>query len=382
MVALASKPIDAASEVSDASKRVGMDAEEYQKWAFAAKQSGIEADKLETLMKKQQTVFADATGGNKKAAEAYKKLGIEIKGLTSGQAFEKVISSLANMSDETKRNEIANDLFGKSYADLAPLLAEGASGIDKLRQEAVDLGAVMANDTVAAGDQLGDTIDKLKGMFNGIAMQLGATLLPYIQQLADKIIENKDSIILWVTAGFDFLSAAITFVGDNLNWIIPILAATVSGFIAFKVISTITAIMTGFTAITTGASTAMGIFNAVLAANPIGLIVTLIGLAIGALVALEMKTQWVSKTFKWFIDMISGGLNLVRDFLSAAGEAANVALDNLGLGGNGNPKVTTQKSIVTKQNTSTKTVTIQNVNMYTKADKAQSLAQLDFLTGF
>lgn len=282
LLGLGVKAINAASDINDASKRVGMSAEEYQKWAYAAKISGVETDKLEALMKKQQTTFANATEGNKAASEAYQKLGINIKGLTSGDAFNKAISALASMQDETARNALANDLFGKSYADLAPLLAEGAGGIDALKQEAADLGMVMSNDTVAAGDNLGDTIDKLKGAFMGIVNTLGASLFPYIQQLADKILENKDVIAGYITSAVDVLTNSIIWLSQNLNWIIPILAGVVGGFIAFQIVSFVSGLMTTFTAITTGASGAMAIFNAIMAANPIGLV----ALAIAGLIAI------------------------------------------------------------------------------------------------
>lgn len=192
--ALVMNVADSASAVADASARVGMSAEDYQKWIYAAKQSGMEASTLENLMRKQQTVFANATAGNKTAAQAYKDLGIDIKGLTSGDAFDKAITALSEMSDETKRNELANKLFGKSYAELTPMLKNGASGIKALKDEAVKMGAVMSNDTVAAGDNLGDTIDKIKAGFSGMINNLVGSVLPIVQQLMDIIIENMPMI--------------------------------------------------------------------------------------------------------------------------------------------------------------------------------------------
>lgn len=328
LIALGTKAMNTASDISDASKRVGMSAEEYQQWTYAAKQSGIEADKLEAIMKKQQTAFANATEGNKTAAEAYQKLGINIKGLTAGDAFNQAIAALAGMTDETQRNSLANDLFGKSYADLAPLLGEGASGIAALKQEAVDLGMVMSNDTVAAGDQLGDTVDKLKGAFDGILNQLGASLIPIVQDLADKILENKDTIEAWITAGFDVLNNSLTWLGDNLNWIIPLLTGMAAAFVAFKIISFVSGLITTFSALTTGATTVMGIFNAVMAANPIMLMALAIGILIGAIALLWMNWDKVSKflgssfkslgnLFIGLVNIIIGGVNtMIKAFLN------------------------------------------------------------------
>ena len=141
---MAQDTADAGGAIDDAAKKVGTSAEEYQKWAYAANLGGMEVSKLDALMVKQQKTFADAQEGGKAASEAYKRLGIDISSIgNSGEAFNIVIDKLADMEDETTRNALANDIFGKSYADLAPLLAEGSAGIAAMKQECEDLGGVM-----------------------------------------------------------------------------------------------------------------------------------------------------------------------------------------------------------------------------------------------
>jgi len=251
VLGLAMKTTKAAGDIDDASKRVGMSAEEYQKWTYAAKLSGIEADKLESIMKKQQTVFAEASNGGAVAAEAYKKLGINISGLDASGAFEAVISKLADMDNETQRNALANDLFGKSYADLAPLLNEGASGISKLRTEAVELGAVMSNESVNSGAALGDTIDKLKALFGGLVNEIGSKLIPYLQNFANWVLENKDSIFKSFGETLTFIGNSIKWVIDNSSWLLPVLGALTGAFIGLKVVSMVNGIMALF-GVTTG----------------------------------------------------------------------------------------------------------------------------------
>lgn len=96
-------------------------------------------------------------------SEAYQRLGVDISKIgNSGDAFNEVIAKLADMEDVTTRNALANDIFGKSYADLAPLLAEGSEGIAAWKQECEDLGGVMSGDMVEAGAELGDSIDRVK----------------------------------------------------------------------------------------------------------------------------------------------------------------------------------------------------------------------------
>ncbi len=182
-------------KIDDMTKKVGISAEEYQKWTYAAKLSGMESENLDKLMAKQQKSFTDAKEGSKSMSEAYQKLGLDINNFSnSGDAFNAVVGKLADMEDVTQRNAIANDIFGKSYADLGPLLADGSDSIEKMKNEASELGGVMSNDVVAAGAKFDDTMDKLKTAGKGIFAALGSGLIPVFQQVADMILKNMPTI--------------------------------------------------------------------------------------------------------------------------------------------------------------------------------------------
>ena len=211
---------DTASAIADNSKMVGMSAEEYQKWVYAGKQSGIAQEKLLTLLKKQQTTFADATQGVKGASKAYKDLGIDISKLNGEQALKAVLLKLADMTDETKRNAIANDIFGKSYADLLPLLSEGADGVMTLYGELESLGGLISNESVESGDKFGDTMERINTIVQGIWYDLGEILLPYFQQFADWIVANKDEIKKFAEGAMKALKDVLGKVGEFIGKII------------------------------------------------------------------------------------------------------------------------------------------------------------------
>lgn len=191
---LAMTTADAAGGIYDSSLRVGVSAEEFQKYAYAAKLSGMETETLELAMVKAQKSFADATTGSKTASEAFNKLGIDVGKTASDEAFDLVVKRLADMKDETQRNALANDIFGKSYAELSPLLAEGSAGIQSLKNEAVNLGAVMSNDAVKAGSDFGDQLDSLNMSITGVFNQIGTALLPIVQELLSWVMDNMPTI--------------------------------------------------------------------------------------------------------------------------------------------------------------------------------------------
>ena len=281
--------VDNASAISDNSKKAGVSAEEYQKWTYAAGLAGVEQEKLTALMVKQQTSFANATDGAKTQAEAYKKLKINIQGMTSGDAFNAVLRALAETKDETERNSIANDIFGKSYADLLPLLGEGAEGMDKLKQEASDLGGVMSDETVEAGDKLGDTMDQVKTMIGGVTASIVEELMPDLQRMADWVVDNKDEIKKLATDTFQKISDTIGFISENGELLTGVLGTLLGGFVALKVIE--------------GVTLAMEAFNLVMTLNPIGLVVLAIaGLALGIIALVknwDKVTGAIKKAWDW-----------------------------------------------------------------------------------
>lgn len=199
LTAMINKTADAQGAIDDSAQRVGLTAEEYQKYSYVAAQSGIETSKLEAAMIKQQKAFADAHEGSASMSEAYKRLGLDIKTLASEDSFDAVIKSLASIENEVERNAIANDIFGKSYAELTPLFNQGVDGIDKLKQEVVDLGGVMSNEAVEAGATFGDTVLAIQTAWKGITNGIGSSLMPIIQELMNLILNNMPMIQTMLT---------------------------------------------------------------------------------------------------------------------------------------------------------------------------------------
>jgi len=137
---------------------------------------------------------------------------------------------------------------------------------------------------------------------------------------------------------FGAISVAVEWFADNLDWLLPIMAGVLAGFVAFNIITAITGLFTLVTTAITGAGGAMALFNAIMLANPIGLIVV----AIAALVAgiALLWTHWddvsklFSKTFdaiasgfEGFVNGIIGGLNWI---IEKANQVAGTKIKTIG----------------------------------------------------
>ena len=124
----------------------------------------------------------DAINGNEKAVESFAALGISIddlKNKSQEEIFTNVMNSLADMEQGAVRNALGNDLLGRSYTELLPLLNAGSDGMQELKDRADELGIVMSEEAVKANVTFGDTLQDIKESFGGIVRGLTDSFLPH-----------------------------------------------------------------------------------------------------------------------------------------------------------------------------------------------------------
>lgn len=220
MLALVNKTANAADEIDKLSERTGINREELQRWKYAAGQSGADIGKLEVGMKKLSGVMDDAANGNEKAVEGFNKLGIsmdDLKNKSQEQIFEETMAALADMEEGAERNALGNDLLGKSYTEMLPLLNEGSDGMQALKDRADELGIVMSEDAVKANVVYGDTMDDLKLSFGAVFMELSNNFLPVLQKLIDWALANMPTFKEYMKTALDAVGTALKSVGGYIK---------------------------------------------------------------------------------------------------------------------------------------------------------------------
>lgn len=155
--------VEAAAQLTDAidkqSIRAGINAEAWQELAYAARQSGVENEQLVGALGKMQNLIGE---GGKVAEKAMGALGLSVdtlRGMKPDQMFQAIAQRIAAIEDPTQRTHAAMEVFGRSGAQLMPLLTDN---IASLREEAHRLGGVMSNETVAAGVAFGDSMQQAR----------------------------------------------------------------------------------------------------------------------------------------------------------------------------------------------------------------------------
>ena len=173
---------------------------------------------------------------------------------------------------------------------------------DNLRTMFENIGAVISNVAGIVGDFISDLfgLAKSKDSVGGVASAFeGITKV-----LADASGKVKD-FTKWMHENktvMDIVKSA--------------LAGALAGFLAFKAITTIQSIITGFKSALLAVKGAVLAFNAAIAANPLGALVVAITAVVGALVWFFTQTETGKQIWSAFVDFVVGLWNGLVEFFS------------------------------------------------------------------
>lgn len=142
MVALTRSAAQLADNISESADAVGLTIERFQELRYAATQSGVSAEQ-----------FTQALANLSKYAEE--------RGIGDiNQAFLDVAKRIGSANTALERLTIATDAFGaRAGKYFVTLMQDGAAGVERLAQEARDLGLVMSTETAQSVGAVNDALD-------------------------------------------------------------------------------------------------------------------------------------------------------------------------------------------------------------------------------
>ena len=170
-----------ADNMITASSVTGLSTESLQAYNYAADLVDVSMETMTKSMAKQVKSMASARDGSKAYAEAYKQLGVSVTDANgqlrdSETVYWECIDALGAIENETERDALAMQLFGKSAQELNPLIAQGSEGIAALTEEAKAMGAVMSEESLAKLGAFDDSIQRLSAGSEAAKNALGLVL--------------------------------------------------------------------------------------------------------------------------------------------------------------------------------------------------------------
>ncbi len=219
--------LEYASALGEQAQQLGVTTKAMQEYRYVASQTGVSNDEMDAALAKLNRTLGDAAGGNKKAMAAFAGLGISVRDANghvrdAGDLIPEIAGALEKVGSPAERASVLVDLFGKSGQKLAPLMAEGAAGVGRLRDEAHKLGTVLSDEQIQKADATADKIAALNQQFQVrfagvVADNAGSIekLVNALASLADKLLKLVDlGAKLANTPVGKMLGNGFAFVGD------------------------------------------------------------------------------------------------------------------------------------------------------------------------
>lgn len=133
------------------------------------------------------------------AKDTYDKLGVSIKKADgtmrdSTTVYWEVIDALGKVENETERDAMAMDLFGKSAQDLNSLIKTGSAGFEELSQKAKGLNATLTEDSIVALGAVDDSIQWLTASLDNTGKIAAAAFAPSITSVIDSATQAAGSL--------------------------------------------------------------------------------------------------------------------------------------------------------------------------------------------
>lgn len=310
--ALALKSAAAADDLNSLSKQSGLTTEELQKMQYASDLVDVSMD----AMVGAQTKLRRSMSGT---GEVFAKLGVAVK-TSDGQmrdsteVFYETLEALSRVGNETERDQLAMEVFGRSADQLAGIIDDGGAALKQYGDEAERLGLIMDQETLDSLNKVNDEIDKLKAQAKGELAKAGAAALEALAPVIQDIVNGLSSLLSLIGNMSPAMLETILIVASVVAAISPVAG----------IISSVTGALSGLLDLWPAIAGAGAKLMAFVAANPILLIIA----AIAALAAVII-THWdeirpvLEAIWETIKEVIGNIIGRVKDFTTKLKDAFN-----------------------------------------------------------
>jgi len=219
LTTIAKGSIDAADNMNDLAQKTGVSVEQLSRFEQAARAGGTSIESVGGAMLQLNKRLESG-----KAQGALKGLGISATDASgrlksTDQIMLEVADKFRTMPDGANKSAIAMQLFGRSGAELIPVLNGGGDAIRKL-------SATMSTDFAKSADNLNDKLAEITTKFTAIGVKLGEAFLPLMVRAADAVVS--------LVSAFEKLpgpaQAAVVAIG-GLALVLPVVVQLIANLI-------------------------------------------------------------------------------------------------------------------------------------------------------
>lgn len=225
MISMTKESAAFADNIITLSMQTGQSTQQLQEFAYASELIDVSVDTLQGSLTKLTNNMQDTMNGTGNAKASFDKLGVSVINAVDGSmrsandVFYETIDALGQVKNETERDAMSMDIFGRSAQDLNPLIIQGSKTLKEYADEAHNVGYVLDDEALSALGAVDDAYQRLQKTQEGVKNQLSAEFAPYLEEFyGDVTTMVKDGGKALKDSGIvDAFGMLLETVGDILN---------------------------------------------------------------------------------------------------------------------------------------------------------------------
>lgn len=224
MISMTKESAAFADNIITLSMQTGKSTQQLQEFAYASELIDVSVDTLQGSLTKLTNNMQDTMNGTGNAKASFEALGVSVTNAdgsmrSANDVFYETIDALGQVKNETERDAMAMDIFGRSAQDLNPLIIQGSKTIKAYADEAHNMGYVLDDEALSALGAVDDAYQRLQKTQEGVKNQLAVEFAPYLEEFyGDVTTMVKDGGKAIKDSGIvDAFGMLLETVGDILN---------------------------------------------------------------------------------------------------------------------------------------------------------------------
>ena len=225
MISMTKESAAFADNIITLSMQTGQSTQQLQEFAYASELIDVSVDTLQGSLTKLTNNMQDTMNGTGNAKASFDKLGVSVINAVDGSmrsandVFYETIDALGQVKNETERDAMSMDIFGRSAQDLNPLIIQGSKTLKEYADEAHNVGYVLDDEALSALGAVDDAYQRLQKTQEGVKNQLSAEFAPYLEEFyGDVTTMVKDGGKALKDSGIvDSFGMLLDTVGNILN---------------------------------------------------------------------------------------------------------------------------------------------------------------------
>lgn len=230
IVDLGKATMDYADNIQDMADKWGITTRQLQEFEYWATLNG-------TTMEAMLNAMTRLTNQAQVNASAFKELGVSVKDENGElkdqkQLFLEVINALNKVENQTRKNALQFDIFGRSGNEIAQVIEQGADNLQQLSDEAESLGIILSEKTIKSAGDFNDEMDKLRMQGRSAFAELIAGADGAEAKFDDFIANLEEKIEILAPV---FAKIGVRLAGELLKGLIKAIGDRLWGMLKFTV---------------------------------------------------------------------------------------------------------------------------------------------------